>query len=253
MLRYYDEAGLFKPAFIDDFTAYRYYSAAQLKTINKIVSLRDMGFSVAEIAQLLKTTSVDIQKEILLAKQEEIKTRIKTDEHSLALIRQTQDYLTKENSNMDYNVEIKEIPAYQVISYRGSVPTYADEGMLWHKLGEFCQEKRLKCLEKCFAIYHDPEYKESDVDIEIVIEVADLANDDGDFVYKTTAPISECACLYVPGDYSNIAPAFTFLGEWIEKNDYRICGNCRQVSIRGPWNETDTDNYLVEIQIPVCR
>lgn len=35
MLRYYDEVGLFKPAQIDDFTGYRYYSANTINIIFK--------------------------------------------------------------------------------------------------------------------------------------------------------------------------------------------------------------------------
>lgn len=57
MLRYYDEVGLFKPAKIDDFTGYRYYSAKQISDINLIVSLRDMSFNVADIAMLMKEKS----------------------------------------------------------------------------------------------------------------------------------------------------------------------------------------------------
>lgn len=48
MLRYYDEMELFKPAEIDTFTGYRYYSAKQITTLNLVVSLRNMGFNVSD-------------------------------------------------------------------------------------------------------------------------------------------------------------------------------------------------------------
>lgn len=47
MLRHYDEIGLLKPAKIDPFTDYRYYSEAQLPMICRITSLKDMGFKPA--------------------------------------------------------------------------------------------------------------------------------------------------------------------------------------------------------------
>lgn len=58
MLRYYDELGLLKPASIDRFSGYRYYSASQISRLNRIVKLRDMGFLVAEIAELLDDNQV---------------------------------------------------------------------------------------------------------------------------------------------------------------------------------------------------
>ncbi len=53
MLRYYDEAGLLKPAEIDSWTGYRMYSADQIPVLNKIIYLRDSGFTVSEIAAAL--------------------------------------------------------------------------------------------------------------------------------------------------------------------------------------------------------
>ena len=53
-LRLYDEMGLLKPARVDNFTGYRYYSADQLPRLNRILALKDLGFSLGQIAQLLK-------------------------------------------------------------------------------------------------------------------------------------------------------------------------------------------------------
>ena len=50
MLRYYDENGLLKPAQTDTFTNYRLYAALQIPTLNKIIFLRDLGFTVSEIS-----------------------------------------------------------------------------------------------------------------------------------------------------------------------------------------------------------
>ncbi len=53
MLRYYDETGLLKPAEIDKFTGYRLYSTEQIPVLNKIIFLRDLGFTVSEIMDAL--------------------------------------------------------------------------------------------------------------------------------------------------------------------------------------------------------
>ena len=53
MLRHYDEIGLLKPAEIDRFTDYRYYREDQLPAMCRITSLKDMGFSLADIVKIL--------------------------------------------------------------------------------------------------------------------------------------------------------------------------------------------------------
>src|SRR5262245_27655982 len=53
MLRHYDQLGLLKPSRTDSFTNYRYYSADQLPRLNRILALRDLGFSLEQIRNML--------------------------------------------------------------------------------------------------------------------------------------------------------------------------------------------------------
>ncbi|MBQ9318900.1 MAG: MerR family transcriptional regulator [Bacilli bacterium] len=67
-LRYYDEIDLFKPADIDLFTDYRYYSEEQVDDLNLINELKKVGFSLEEI----KTYWNNFTDEIMLKKKEEL-------------------------------------------------------------------------------------------------------------------------------------------------------------------------------------
>jgi DNA-binding transcriptional MerR regulator len=53
-LRYYDERGLLSPAHIDSATGYRYYSAAQISQLHRILAFKDLGFSLDQIAKCLE-------------------------------------------------------------------------------------------------------------------------------------------------------------------------------------------------------
>ena len=53
-LRYYDSEGLPIPDEIDKFTGYRYYSAAKIAECNRIISLKELGFSLEEIKNFLR-------------------------------------------------------------------------------------------------------------------------------------------------------------------------------------------------------
>src|SRR5215212_161143 len=53
-LRHYDALGLLKPEKVDGFTGYRYYSARQLSSLNRILALKEIGFSLQEIARIFQ-------------------------------------------------------------------------------------------------------------------------------------------------------------------------------------------------------
>lgn len=61
VLRDYDARGLFRPAFVDRTTGYRMYSPAQLPDLRRILALRDLGVSVADI-QGLVSHRADLQQ-----------------------------------------------------------------------------------------------------------------------------------------------------------------------------------------------
>src|SRR5688572_12871667 len=52
-LRHYDDIGLFKPAQVDRFTGYRYYTFDQLPRLNRILVLKGLGFSLDDIRQMV--------------------------------------------------------------------------------------------------------------------------------------------------------------------------------------------------------
>ena len=60
MLRHYDELGLLPPERVDPESGYRFYSVHQLGRLHRIVALRDIGFSLEQIGQMLtQDISVD--------------------------------------------------------------------------------------------------------------------------------------------------------------------------------------------------
>ena len=52
-LRYYDEIGLFTPDYRDDSTHYRYYSKSQIVNLMIIKTLKQMGFPLKDIRQII--------------------------------------------------------------------------------------------------------------------------------------------------------------------------------------------------------
>ena len=77
----------------------------------------------------------------------------------------------EEDTFMNYQASIKELPACTVYSKRMVVPGYDSYFELIPAIGQKVMNKYpdLKCTvpEYCFIIYRDGEYKEKDIDIEI--------------------------------------------------------------------------------------
>ena len=252
MLRYYDETGLLKPALTDYATNYRLYSAEQLPVLNKIIFFRDLGFNVSEISHALSRRNENDVSALLEERYAEIEKLIKKEQDKLLKIEQAKKDITYGTMPVHYNVSIKEIPAYQVFSLRRIVPNYYSEGDLWKEMSEYAEREKLHVPANTFTIYHDAEYKEQDVDIEICAPVEHMEESRDGFVFRKTEAVPVMACTMVYGDFGNIAGAYTSFAAWLqEQNQYRMSGQSRQIVHREPWNEKNTDDYLTEIQIPL--
>jgi DNA-binding transcriptional MerR regulator len=53
MLRHYDAIGLLHPACVDPASGYRFYEASQLAELNRIIALKDLGFTLQQVQAIL--------------------------------------------------------------------------------------------------------------------------------------------------------------------------------------------------------
>ena len=85
-LRIYDEMGLIKPVHVDKFSGYRYYETEQLPRLNRIIALKDLGFSLEQVSHLLDgELSAEKLRGMLMMKQAEIEQEL--NESQLRLMR----------------------------------------------------------------------------------------------------------------------------------------------------------------------
>ncbi|MBR0600640.1 MerR family transcriptional regulator [Sinanaerobacter chloroacetimidivorans] len=254
MLRYYDEVGLLKPADIDKFTGYRYYSVEQIPLLHKIIFLRDTGFQVAEISAVVQNWNETAMINFLNNKHSEIEASIKLEQDKLRKIEVAMKDMKGEDLSIRYNISLKTIPAYQILSLRKIIPDYFCEGMLWQELTELVESNSIRIPQNSlnFAIYHDTDFKEADVDVEVCVAVQELGESKDGFTFRETEPVETMACAMVYGPYQNIGPAYEAFAHWLtQHNQYKMIGQNRQICHCGPWNEENPQNYLTEIQIPV--
>jgi DNA-binding transcriptional MerR regulator len=69
-MRIYEKMGILKPVKVDEKTGYRYYTADQVKQLDAILELRELGFSLTEIKSLLENGMTnDRYMEVLVHKK----------------------------------------------------------------------------------------------------------------------------------------------------------------------------------------
>jgi len=251
-LRYYDEMGLLIPVQVDPFTGYRLYEYSQLSDLNRILALKDLGFSLEEIGRLLDDgLSVEQMRGMLKLRETEARQRVQEEAERLERIRTRLKQIEQENGMSKYDVVIKKVEEIKTASVRDVVPLPSEQGGLWDELEGYLAMNRVRPIGACFTLYHDDEFKERDWDLE-VCEPIDAELMESKRVKVYTLPASTLACTLHNGPFTTIGEAYNAIGKWITDNGYCITGPCREVYLRPSKNGSQNDPETVtEIQFPV--
>jgi DNA-binding transcriptional MerR regulator len=250
-LRHYDEIGLLKPDYVDYITGYRFYTNDQLPRLHQILALKQLGLSLGEIKDIIENSaSIEV---FLKIKERELIKSISTEKHRLKQVKTWIGYVKGENP-MNYSPIIKKLPHAIIASMRTIVPSYNTYFDIVPKMGEEMIRQGAVCKEDpeyCFTIYHDGEYKESDIDVEICEAVVKACEDTDKIKFKEISEVPAAACVLHKGPYSTIREAYAFIFKWIKDNNYEVIDKPRESYIDGIWNKEDEDEWLTELQVPV--
>jgi DNA-binding transcriptional MerR regulator len=246
-LRHYDDIGLLKPIHVDEHSGYRYYTSAQLPVLHQILALRQMGFTLEEIKKVQSGMS---EEKLLLQKKSELIKKIAEETMKLS---QVECYLLQKDADREYHVVLKELPEVIVASMRTIMPNYSALFSIVPPMG--AEMERLGCIcavpEYCFNIYHDGEYKECDVDVEICEAVTEKKENSHMLTFKTIEKVETAACVLHKGAYEGFPKAYAAVLKWVEENEFEIIDYPRESYIDGIWNKDSEEDWLTEIQVPV--
>jgi effector-binding domain-containing protein len=258
-LRLYDQKGLLKPSSVDRFTGYRFYSAHQLPRLNRILAFKDLGFSLEEIAKLLtEEVSPSQIRGMLRLKQGQLEQHITDSQERLGRVEARLKQIEMENMMANYDVVIKKIETISVISRRDILSSYGAISELFGEVFGYLGSQGINPGGLPLAIWHDPEYKESDVDGEAAVPIdpslgAKLTSTLGQhhpLQISELPSYQQAACVVYQGSYQSMIQAYSHLLAWIEENGYQVIDHNREVYINGG-AEQDNDSYITEIQFPI--
>ncbi|PKM62901.1 MAG: MerR family transcriptional regulator [Firmicutes bacterium HGW-Firmicutes-21] len=255
MLRHYDEIGLLVPKSTDAFTSYRYYSEEQLTVAGQITALKDMGFGLVSIGEILN--SYDNPQKLALfleVKRTEVQAQAEEISRRLLLLETAVKRLRKDRTAMNYSITLKTIPERYVASVRKIIPSYEQEGMLWQILmqetGPLCIQNGEPCY--ALAIFHDGEYKEADVDVEVQKTVRGSYENTENVVFKTESPVMIASATY-KGSYEKVGEVSEAVANWVRDNEYDFCGLCFNIYHVSPHETQNPNEWVTEICYPVRK
>ncbi len=258
-LRHYDALGLLKPAKVDPVTGYRYYTTRQLQLLNRIIALKEVGFSLEEIARILRDQpTVDELRGMLKAQLALAESAIEAAQLRRERILTRLNYLNQEENMPAYDVTLKSVDACTVAAIRETVPTIEQ---IPHRWGEMFKTiagwTKANGLQTgpALTIYHNDSYTQENIDTECAFVIRDLKIDkaaapERPIVVRQLEAVSHMATTVV-ADYriEGLEPAYNAIGQWIGDHGYGIVGPLREIYYGSP---EDAD-YTAEIQFPVAR
>jgi DNA-binding transcriptional MerR regulator len=234
-LRLYDRIGLFRPAFVDPRTRYRFYLHEQLRDFTRIQAIRDCGASLAEIRGAMRGRRSPSEQKRFLEKLRNARLEaIDEARRSLAWI---EGALQELDLQSPLRVTMKYCAPIAIASLRTDLKSYADirqyERSLWAAVAprSDCRTRGVlwhRCADKGV------------IDSEPFIQVKNGTVCPAAYQLKQL-PGAHVARAFSSLDDDEAEAAHVGLSRWIRDRGYRLAGPRREI-YRGK---------LLEIQYPL--
>jgi len=249
-LRLYHDKGILVPDFVDPSSGYRYYSSDQFYDVRILTTLKDMGFSLAEIASILGSCEEDSDLvDRLNEKKGQLEHRIRSFEKS---VKEIENILDKEKTSMNTEalsdrVEEKTVDEVLVAGYRMK-GRYSEIGKGYGKLGRHVGRHTTG---PAMCLYHDSEWKEDDADFEPCFVVKKEVS--GPDISCRKLEGGRALSIIHKGPYEKLSETYKIIFELIKANDLTPQVPSREIYHKGPGMilKGNPDKYVTEIQILV--
>jgi DNA-binding transcriptional MerR regulator len=251
-LRHYDELGLLRPAHVDSSSGYRYYAAGQLARLNRILALKDLGFSLDEIARMLDAElPAETLRAMLAQKEAELAGRVAADQARLARVGARLSQIEREGRLPPYEVALKTVPPQRALVAQGDAEEPDAVSALSRIVGGLLVQHGLAHAGPWLHIHHSVgqpgEVEEVQTGVLLAGVEAGKLPSQGAAAVRTLPGAPLMACVVHQGSYDTRHEAYLALGAWLEASGYRIVGACREIFLRGPGGSPP----ITEIQFPV--
>jgi DNA-binding transcriptional MerR regulator len=257
MLRHYDAIGLIRPACVDPDTGYRFYQASQLDELNRVIALKDLGFTLQQVRAILeeKVTAAELRG-MLKLRRAEIQARIEAESTRLARVEARLMTIEDEARAPADGVVIKRLAPVRVAELTGVAAGYEPEAItpviqplyqdLWQRLAG------AGISESGPALAYYEEAGDGAVVVHAAVPVA--TGPDGQsglgISIVDLAEVESAAAIIHHGSMDDVLPTGQALARWIDANGYRSAGYAREITLN--WS-CDPEQWVTELQQPIDK
>ncbi len=125
MLRHYDSLGLLPPAAVDPHSGYRYYTAAQLGRLNRVIALKDLGLTLAQVRAILdETVDLGELRGMLRLRRAQLAAQLAADTARLSSVEARLHMIETEGRMTNQDVVLKQVPPIRVAELSAVARSY---------------------------------------------------------------------------------------------------------------------------------
>ncbi|CAL9661420.1 MerR family transcriptional regulator [Streptomyces sp. NPDC003642] len=256
MLRHYDATGLLRPAHVDPASGYRYYTAAQLARLNRIIALKDLGFTLQQVRDIVEEkVGAEELRGMLRLRQAELETAMAAAAARLVQVEARLRAIESEGHMPTNDVVIKSVPAVRVAELTATAASFGPEdigpviGPLYDELFRRLEAAGITPTGPGVAYYEDAPEGGGRISVHAAVQVS-APPQDGAFRIHDLPSLDQAATIVHRGSMDTVLPTAQTLARWIDANGYESTGYPREINLECP---ADRDDWVTELQAPVTR
>ncbi|MFD9411365.1 MerR family transcriptional regulator [Streptomyces sp. NPDC059989] len=257
MLRHYDALGLLRPARVDPFTGYRFYEAGQLARLNRVIALKELGFSLDQVGTILdERVGTEELRGMLRLRQAELETAVAAAAARLVQVEARLRTIESEGSMPADDIVVKSLPPVRLAELSGIARSYEPQdidpviGPLFEELCRGVEEAGVTPAGPGVAFYEDAPDGAILVHAGLPVAASVRAEDLGGGIRIVTLPgVERAATVVHRGPMDGVLPTSQALARWIDAHGHRSAGYARELSLACP---EDRDQWVTELQEPLA-
>jgi DNA-binding transcriptional MerR regulator len=257
-LRHYDEIGLLHPAQVDPETGYRSYGADQLAQLNRIIVLKDLGFSLTQTAKLLSGVTLDELRGMLALRRAQLEREL--DEYATRLreVEARLHYIEGENAMPADDITVKKIPSMGVVAIGAPAPGYSPAEVVPAvnqcrvKFDELGLPGLIAVSGPFMILYEDTDG--ADITVYVALPVSEPPADLPAPAQYKVLPAIEMLSAVRNGRSTTIFPAvFHDMARYASAHGYAMHGPSRNIWIHEIDDPAEVEEQVFEVQMPFTR
>ena len=260
MLRHYDAIGLLRPAATDPASGYRYYRADQLRRLNRIIALKDLGLTLAQVAGILDDkVTVEELHGMLRLRRAQLEAQLSADAARLAGVAARLRMIEQEGHMSTEDVVLKRIPRARVAELSAVAASYEPPdigpviGPLYQEMWRRLNQTGVTVTGSPIAYYvPEPGADGQEVRVHAAVEVTtDTPAGDGAIDVLDLPGIESAATIVHRGPMDEALRSMQILARWIDDNGYTPVGYAREICLE--FDPDNPANWVHEFQLEVVR